>query len=213
MKTKAHIRYKLQDGTIVPGVTTITNLLAKNALIKWSNDLGLKGISVNAYVDDKAMIGTLAHEMILAHLSKRVPETEDYSKNQIDAAENAFLSYLEWEKGHIVEPILIEKQLVSEIYKYGGTFDFYGKVDTVPEILDFKTGSGIYPEMWLQVAAYGRLVRHEEFPMFPQKYRILNIPRTEDESFKEEVKSDLSLHFEAFRKLLDFYYLNKQIQK
>jgi hypothetical protein len=208
MKTKAHTRYRLANGEIVPGTTTITGLLAKNALIKWSNDLGLKGISVGSYVDDKAMIGTLAHEMILAHLSKREPETEDYSKNQIDAAENSFLSYLEWEKQHLVTPILTEFQAVSETHKYGGAFDFYGSIDDTLEVVDFKTGSGIYDEMWLQVAAYGQLIKE---PI--RRYRILNIPRTEDESFKEEVKTDLSLHFEGFLKLLDFYYINKQIKK
>ena len=208
MKSKAHQRYKLENGEGVPGVTTIIGQLNKPALIIWANRLGLQGIDSSKFRDDKADIGTLAHEMILAHLSKRKPETEDYSKNQIDAAENAFLSYLEWEKGHKIEPILTEKQLVSERYKYGGTLDFYGLVDGVLEVTDFKTGSGIYDEMWLQVSAYGNLV-----PGPTNRYRILNIPRTEDESFKEEVKTDLSLHFEAFLKLLDFYYINKQIKK
>ncbi len=208
MKSNAHQRYKLESGEIVPGVTTITGQLNKPALIIWANRLGLQGIDSSKFRDDKADIGTLAHEMILAHLSKREPETEDYSKNQIDAAENSFLSYLEWEKQHLVIPILTEHKAVSETYKYGGAFDFYGSIDGTLELVDFKTGSGIYDEMWLQVAGYGKLITA---PI--QRYRILNIPRTEDESFKEEVKTDLSLHFEAFLKLLDFYYLNKQIKK
>lgn len=211
MKSKAHQRYKLASGEIVPGVTTITGQLNKPGLIIWANRLGLQGIDSSKFRDDKADIGTLAHEMILAHLSKRKPETEDYSKNQIDAAENSFLSYLEWERGHIIEPILTEKPLISEKYKYGGTLDLYGMVDGVLEITDFKTGSDIYDEMWLQVAAYGPLP--DDYASLPSRYRILNIPRTEDQSFKEEVKTDLSLHFEAFLKLLDFYYLNKQINK
>ena len=208
MKSKAHQRYKLADGTQVPGVTTITGQLNKPALIIWANKLGLQEIDSSKFRDDKSMIGTLAHEMILAHLSKRKPETEDYSKNQIDAAENSFLSYLEWEKQHTIEPILTEFQAVSETYKYGGAFDFYGLVDDTLELIDFKTGSGIYEEMWFQISAYGKLITD---PVL--RYRILNIPRTEDESFKEEVKTDLSLHFEAFLKLLDFYYLNKQLNK
>lgn len=212
MKTKAHQKYVLADGkTVVAGVTTIVNQLSKPALVPWANRLGLIGIDVSKFVDDKAMIGTLAHEMILAHLSKRQPETEDYSKNQIDAAENAFLSYLEWEKGKVIDPILIEEQGVCQHYRYGGTFDFYGKVDGSLELIDFKSGSGIYPEFFFQIAAYGGIIKERGLKI--EKYRILNIPRTEDESFKEEVKSDLSLHFEAFCKLLDFYYLNKQIKK
>ena len=208
MKSNAHQRYKLESGEIVVGVTTVTNQLSKPALVPWANKLGLNGIDVSKFVDDKAMIGTLGHEMIVAHLSKREVDTSDYSKNQIDQAENCFLSYLEWEKQHIIESKLTEFKAVSEVYKYGGAFDFYGFVDGDLEIVDFKTGSGIYDEMWFQVAAYGKLITE---PV--QRYRILNIPRTEDESFKEEVKTDLTLHFEAFRKLLDFYYLNKKIKK
>ncbi len=208
MKSKAHQRYKLVNGEGVPGVTTITGQLNKPALIIWANKLGLQGIDSSKFRDDKAMIGSLAHEMILAHLSKRKPETEDYSKNQIDAAENSFLSYLEWEKQHKIIPTLTETQEVSEKYRYGGTLDFYGLVDGIPELIDFKTGTGIYDEMWFQISAYGKLITD---PI--QRYRILNIPRTEDESFEEEVKTDLFLHFEAFLKLLDFYYLNKQIKK
>ena len=209
MKSKAHQRYKLFDGTRVPGVTTITGQLDKPFLIKWANDLGLVGIDSAKFRDDKGDIGTLAHEMIVAHLSKREPDTSDYSKNQIDAAENSFLSYLEWEKQHKIEAIYTESPRVSELHLYGGTLDFYGLVDGTPELIDFKTGKGIYPEFWFQVSAYGKLIIGEPI----QRYRILNIPRTEDESFKEEVKTDLSLHFEAFLKLLDFYYLNKQINR
>src|SRR4030042_6490702 len=117
MKTNAHQRYKLKSGELVPGVTTVTNQLNKPALIIWANRLGLQGIDSNKFRDDKADIGTLAHEMILAHLSKRESETEDYSKNQIDAAENSFLSYLEWEKQHVIVPHLTEHQAVSETYK------------------------------------------------------------------------------------------------
>ncbi|MBT9133059.1 MAG: hypothetical protein DDT33_01590 [Firmicutes bacterium] len=209
MKVKAHTRYKTKDGIIVPGTTTITGLLNKPALIKWSNDLGLRGISVGSYVDDKAMIGSLSHEMILAHLSKRDPDTADYSKNQIDQAENSFLSYLEWEKQHKIEPILTEHQEVSEIYRYGGTFDFYGLVDGMFEIIDFKTGKGIFPEFWIQISGYSGLLK--EIGKEINGYRILNIPRTEDENFKEEYRGDVSLHFQAFLKLLDFYYINKQL--
>lgn len=208
-KVRAHIRYKLQDNTIVPGATTITNLLAKNALIKWSNDLGLKGISVNSYVDDKAAIGTLAHRMILDYFLKEKCNTDDYAKNQIDQAENSFLSFLEWEKQHKINVTCVETQLVSEKYKYGGTFDFYGLIDGNLEVIDFKTG-GIWPEHWFQVAAYKELLL--ENGHHPVSVRILNIPRTEDESFKEEFKGDTSKHLEGFLKLLEFYYINKGLK-
>ena len=146
-KVYAHIRYRNRKGGIVPGVTTILNILNKPALIRWSNNLGLQGISVDKYVDDKAEIGTLAHYLVLRHLKAQEPDTSDYSQNQIDQAENAFLSFLSWEKSHPLKPILIETPLVFEVYQYGGTLDLLAQVNGSSWLIDFKTGKGIYQEM------------------------------------------------------------------
>ncbi len=209
-KTKAHIRYKLSNGMIVPGTTTITGQLDKPALKIWANRIGLQGIEMSKYVDDKADIGTLAHQMILDHFRGIETNTDDYSKNQIDQAENALLSFFAWEKQHKLESTVLEEPLVSEAYKFGGTCDFFGLVDGKYELLDFKTGSGIWPEFWYQVSAYAQLI-FETQAIRPVKYRILNIPRTEDESFKEEShdNSFISNHWEGFKDLLNFYYHNK----
>lgn len=58
--SKAHVKYRTKDKVLVPGVTTITNLLNKPYLIKWANDLGLEGIDSTKYRDEAADIGTLA---------------------------------------------------------------------------------------------------------------------------------------------------------
>ena len=54
--SKAHTRYYLQDGTLVPGATTVTGLLNKPALVKWANNLGLQGIDSSKYVDKAARV-------------------------------------------------------------------------------------------------------------------------------------------------------------
>jgi len=212
-KSKAHTVYKLADGARVPGVTTITAQLgwSKQALIRWANNLGLQGIDSNKYVDDKAAIGTLAHAMILNELQGKPTDTSDYSKNQIDAAENSCLSFYEWQKGHTLEPILIETPLVSEQFKYGGTPDFYGKVDGIFEVLDLKTGKGIYAEHLVQVAAYKYLLEESNGPV--DRVRILNIPRAEDEFFQERQMVDLSLYWRVFVYCLELYNLEKQIRR
>lgn len=212
MKSKIHTPYKLKDGTRVPGVTTITGQLSKPALIDWAWRLGCAGQDYKKFRDDKAEIGSLCHRMILDYFKKEKTDTSDYSKNQIDQAENSFLSFLEWEKNHKIEPILIEEPLVSEEFKYGGTLDLFGKVDDEYEITDFKTGSGIYKEMFYQVGGgYNRLIR-EKVHNSIQKIRILNIPRTEDESFREEVKTNLEEYWQAFYHLLQFYYVDKELK-
>jgi len=210
-KTKAHIRYKLKDGTIVPGVTTALGGLAKPALIIWANRMGLQGIDTTKYVDDKAQIGSLAHDMILCHFKGTDPDTADYTANQISAAENSFLSFLEWRKKYEIEPILTEAPLVSEKWRYGGTIDLYAKVDGTPILVDFKTGSGIYDEHFYQCAAYRQLLFENGYEC--PSVKILNIPRTEDESFKEETKAGLVYEWEIFRAALEIYNFKKMAKK
>jgi len=213
-KHKAHIVYKLKSGKRVPGVTTFTGELgwSKRVLINWANRMGLQGIDTTKYVDDKAAIGTLAHAIVTDHLQGIKTDTDDYSKNQIAAAENSALSYFEWAKGKKIEPILIEAPLVSEKYFYGGTADIFAKVDGVVELIDLKTGSGIYQEMVIQVTAYRQLLLENGHKV--ESVRILNIPRTGDESFVEKkIGSDhLDIAWKIFRNCLSIYQLKKGLK-
>jgi len=211
-KTKAHIRYKLAGGSIVPGVTTVLGLLAKPALVPWANRMGLQGIDTNKYVDDKAAIGTLGHAMITDRLMKVTTDTSDYSKNQIDLAENSVLSFWEWEKDHRIEEVLFcERPLVSEIHRFGGTLDIYAAVNGQKEIVDLKTGSGIYPEHIFQVATLKVLLEENGFPVAAT--RVVNIPRAESEAFAERVVSETEnrVGWEIFKNLLSVYYLKKEM--
>jgi hypothetical protein len=213
MKTKTHIRYKTKSGIPAVGVTTVIGLLNKPALLYWAWDCGCKGIDYRKFADEKAAQGTLAHEMILCHLQNMEPDTKDYTKNQIDAAENAFLSYLEWERGREIEPILLETPLVHEKLAYGGTFDFYGKVDGVFTVMDFKTGKAIYPEMAVQLAAYDRLIRDTQ-GVIPLSWKILRIGRDETEGFevKEYSREYLNNCWAIFEHLLSVYRLQKEMK-
>src|SRR5688572_16134547 len=113
-RSRAHTRYKLKNGELVPGVTTVIGILAKPALYNWYNNLGLQGIVGSTYVDVLAVIGTIGHDMICCHNRGVKFEPGDHPKDLIDKAENCFLSYLSWEKQHKIEPILCEAPLVSE---------------------------------------------------------------------------------------------------
>ena len=52
--TKAHVRYRTKSGIMVPGTTTVLNLLAKPALVYWAWNLGMQGEDYRK-VRDKAM--------------------------------------------------------------------------------------------------------------------------------------------------------------
>jgi len=208
-KARAHTIYKM-DGVRVPGVTTILGILNKPALVKWANNLGLQGIDSTKYRDEMADIGTLAHQMIVDYFNEVETDTADYSENQIDLAENCLLSFWEWEKGHKIEVIMAEAQLVSSL-GYGGTIDLYCELDGILSLVDFKTGKAIYPEMFYQLAAYRKLLTENEHPV--KGVRILRIGRDDNEGFEERLVADTAKHLELFNHCLAIYNLQKEIRK
>jgi len=210
-KAKAHTRYFGLDGEQKPGVTTVLGVLNKPFLIPWANKLGLQGIDSTKYRDAMGGIGTLTHQMIMDHLTRLKTDTGQYSKQDIGMAENCFLSYLEWEKTHPIKPILVEKPLVSDIYGYGGTPDCIAYDGDNLELIDFKTGKAIYPEMFYQVAAYIQLAKEHGYNV--NSARILRIGRDDNEGFEERLTKKWDKEFEVFKHCLAIYQLQKELKR
>jgi hypothetical protein len=210
-KVRAHTRYYLADGTYVPGVTTVLNLLNKPALVGWANRMGLQGIDTNKYVDSKAEVGTCAHYMIECELKKEKPDLSEYSPATVDAAENSYLKFIDWMSNKEFKLLGSEKQLVSEKYRYGGTVDVYCSLMGEKTLLDIKTsGSGIWPEMRHQVAAYRQLLLEEGNDV--DQVMIIRVGRDDSEGFETEKIGKLDLHFELFKHLLEIYRIQKELK-
>ena len=207
---KAHIRYKTSDGKPVPGVSTIVGQVNKPQLVPWANRLGLQGIDSSKYTSDKASIGTLAHHLIMCGLKGEPVSLEDYTTEQVSQGETAYLHYLEWCKGKVIKPILVETPLVSELHKYGGTLDFYGDVDGIRYLMDYKTG-GIYGESTIQACGYVGLLEDCGYPP-PEKIIILGIPRDDTETFREVTVTNFEHGKTAFMSLLVLYEALKYIK-
>ncbi|MBQ9527243.1 MAG: hypothetical protein IJR68_06500 [Fretibacterium sp.] len=214
-RAKAHQRYRTADGKVVPGVTTITGVINKPALVKWANNLGLQGIDSTAYVDETAAVGTLAHEMIQEYLGGPRWDREAYSAVQVDLAENAVLSFYEWERqtGAKMETMAIEKQLVSEKMRYGGTIDWYGRIGGKLWLVDFKTCKALFPEHAFQVAAYWNLLRENGLQV--DGVRLLRVGRTEDEGFDDHILDapKLEAAFGVFEAALSLYRAKSDFEK
>ncbi len=210
-KSRAHVVYKLEDGTKVPGVTTVIGILNKPALVIWANRLGLQGIDSSKYRDEMADIGTLAHQMIVDYFNEVETDTSEYSQKQIELAGNSLLSFHNWGKGHKINVLMAERQLISTEYGFGGTIDCFCELDGQRTLLDFKTGKAIYPEMFYQLAAYEKLLAEarEQFDVS----RILRIGRDEGEGFEERLVGNLDKHFELFKHCLRIYQLQRAIKK
>jgi hypothetical protein len=211
MNTKVHQNYVLSSGEIVPSVTTVVSILAKPQLIEWAWKQGLNGQDIHKIKNSTADAGTLAHQMILDFLKSKQTDTSEYAKDIIDLAENSFLSFLEWQKNRVLEPILVEASLVSEQYKYGGTLDFYGKLDGILTLIDWKTGSGIYDSYIYQLSAYRNLLLENGYEN-PERVMIVRINRDENERFEELVKRNTDIEWEIFKRLTEIYHLQKQIE-
>jgi hypothetical protein len=210
-KSKAHQRYRTADDTIVPGVTTITGVMNKPALVNWANNLGLKGISVGKYVDDLADVGTLAHKIIECYLTKQEVDYADYTPNQKSLAENAVLKFFSWEKENKFEVIKSELQMVSEKHRFGGCCDIYANLNGKSTLIDLKTSKGIFGEHFTQVSAYALLLEENGYPV--EDVRILRIGRDESEGFDDKSVPLLKVHQERFLACLKLYNLNKQLKE
>ena len=208
-KHQGHIVYRNTEGKQVPGVTTICGQLAKPFLAPAANKLGLSGINSTDYWKSLADIGSLAHEMILAHIRGEELNTDDYTKKEIDLANSCFQSYLNWESKHTIEPMLSERPLVSHTYQFGGTLDCFCKLDGVDTLLDWKTG-GIYKEAVIQVSAYQQLLLEKGY--LARHAIIVGIPRSPDESYKEITVTEFELGWEIFYHLLKLYQLIKRLK-
>lgn len=209
-KTAVHQRYYV-DGVEVPGVTTILRVLGKPALVPWANRLGLNGIDVTKYVDDKADIGTCAHYLIECDVKDVEPDLSDYSPNTVAQAENGYLKWLEWKNGKVFEPIASELQLVSHDFAYGGTADIYANVNGKRTLIDIKTsGSGIYPDMEAQTSAYWHLLKENGYEV--DEVYILRVGRDESEGFEERKVNNIETYFDIFVLCREIYDLKKVVK-
>ena len=126
-KVLAHQRYRTTDGELVPGATTILNVINKPYLIQWANRLGLEGVDTNKYRDEAAAIGTLSHYLVECELKGETPDLKDYTPAQTFRSAYALASYHAWRaaEAETMESIGVELRLVSDKYRFGGTLDFY----------------------------------------------------------------------------------------
>ena len=208
-RTKAHQRYTV-DGQAVPGVTTILSVVAKPALIAWAWREGSEGRDYKETSRIAADIGTLAHSIIADNLrGTSTTDTSTFTPEQAAFAAFAVEKFEDWRKGKTLRAELIEMPLVSSKYGYGGTIDFYGKVGRSMELLDFKTGSGIYPEMLAQVAAYRQLLLEAGYKV--KRARILRIGRNPIEGWEERTVDDFTPYWRYFTAALEMYRAQQAI--
>ena len=214
-KSKSHTSYYTKAGIRVPGVTTITGVMDKPALVRWANNLGLQGIDSSKYVDELASVGTLAHYMIECRITGQEAVLDDYAPSQIRAATIPYQKFLDWAKAKNLQKndfVVSEGQLVSEKHLFGGTIDICAVVNGRATLIDIKTAKGIFGEHKSQVAG-GYRILCEEHGYGVEDILILRIGRSEAEGFEEVRigKEESDLHVKRFLICRELYAINQKI--
>jgi len=211
--TAAHQRYFLQDGTEVPGVTTVLGIISKPQLIHWAWEQGRQGQDYRKVRDQAASIGSIAHWLIECKIKGQEPDLSDFAPNNVERAKNAFNKFIKWAEEKRIEFESSELQLVSEKLRFGGTLDIIAKIKNKPVLIDIKTSKSIYEEYWHQVAAYGMLYK-ENFGIKIKSFIICRIGKeAETSDFETQERSDVKNNEAIFNAALNLYYAIKSAKR
>ena len=159
------IPYKNKAGQRRPGITTLLSsqcAWGSRGLHWWWNDQGLKGRNMQEAQAEVTIPGIIAHLMLEAYWKNESPNLSEFSKEDIDKAENSFVNFLHWVDSNKIVPIEIEPHLFSEKYQVGGTPDLIAESVHGLVVVDYKTGR-IYDSSLLQFHFY-TLVWEENHP-------------------------------------------------
>jgi hypothetical protein len=150
-----HASFTLSNGTQVPSVETILNVINKSELTTWAHNMGLQGVDSTAAAQEHARAGMLTHIMIQRYLGGPEWDKNAYTQEGIQAIKNAFDRFQEREtaNGCRMETAAVALPVVSERHGYGGRIDWYGKIDGQLWLVNVKTAKSIDPEDIYQMAA------------------------------------------------------------
>lgn len=108
------------------------------------------------------------HEVLLAKQNNGISPDRPGLSESIDAdmlgkINNSIDAGLEFFEKHKLIPLTMERPTWSSTYGYIGTGDFIGILDSELAVVDYKTSKELYPEVFLQTAAYQEAYS-EEYP-------------------------------------------------
>ena len=208
------------NGEKVASVTTILGRWKDSGgLIYWAWKEGKEGRDYRETRDKAADAGTLAHKMLEADIRKKeFIENAGFDKLVWAQAKHAFGAYLEWKMSSSVTAIRTEVPLTSKVHNFGGTLDAI-RVGESRRLTDWKTSSGVYTEMLLQVAGGYSLLWEENYPDEPlDGIEILRFSKPEQPddpvSFTHHYwgKGVIPIAQKQFLLLKDAYYLDKRLK-
>jgi hypothetical protein len=180
--------------------------------------MGVDGKDYRKVRDEAATAGTLAHTAVEAWVHGRpfkpenwVDAIEAHGTDVVARAEKSFGAFLEWATQTQLRITETEVSLVSEQYRYGGTLDAM-LISEKRACGDWKTSNALYPDMLLQIAAYGRLwdEAHPEDPV-TGGFHLLRFDKQYG-GFSHHWWDELETAWQAFLHLRALYDLDRELK-
>lgn len=165
------VPYTLADGTEVPSVTTVLGKYQESSdgLLIWAARLADEGKDWRTERDLAAQRGTLTHAMIEADIrGDGAPDLFEHPDRVVDEALRAFDAYQNFVRVRGIRPYATEQRLVSDAFKFGGTFDALEESSAGRRVLiDWKTAKDVQDKFRVQLGAYAVLwtEAHPETPI------------------------------------------------
>lgn len=216
-------KYHTEAGEQVPSVTTVIGRFKDSGgLIYWAFKEGCaQGLekatkpqmAFDLYRAKAAEAGTMAHDMVEAHIKgEELPKLEG-APETIAKANRSFDAFLKWKSMSKIEIRHTEVPLVSERYKFGGRIDAVGMIGNELILLDWKTSNAVYADYTLQLAAY-QLLWEETYPDHPLVggAHLLRFAKEEGD-FSHHHFPKLEREAVAFLKMRELYDLVKAAEK
>ena len=206
--------YKDKDGRRLPSVTTILSRFKDSGgLLYWANQAGLDGKTLDEARAPAATAGTMAHDLVEAHINKRnLPELIG-DADTIAKAAAAFGTYRKWAEMNKLQIRHTEVSLVSERHKFGGRPDAIGVYGNELILLDWKTSNAVYVDYILQLAAY-RILWEENYPdhLLVGGFHLCRFAKEEGD-FSHHYFPKLDAEAETFIVMRDLYDRMKSVEK
>ncbi|MEW1550962.1 hypothetical protein [Streptomyces tsukubensis] len=225
----------------VPGVTTVVGMLPKPFLVSWAAKMAAESAVDNLpavtaiaesdpdgaidfikgahwrYTKTRKEIGSDAHDMFERMIRGESVST-DYMPDVMKPYHSHFAEFLD-----VVQPELIRAEDVawSDEHKYAGSFDALLRIKdetgaSATVVVDWKTGKSTYPEVALQMAAYGfadRLIDPDgnTIPM-PHVDAAAVLHVTEDQWAFKPVRFDAEV-YSYFLRLREVFDWDREVSK
>ncbi len=168
-------RYRWNNGPWYPSVTTILGIKDKPGLVGWAKRETAASAVRN--LDVLARMVASGGPQAAVEWLKRIPDyrrdvaadlgsrvhrlAEELGRGDAGAVDEDLVPFLTAYRRDFLNAfrprfLAVEAMVCSERYEYGGTADAFVAIDGEIWLIDYKTGSGIYPDTALQLAGLAR---------------------------------------------------------